>query len=142
MGATPEQAPRPTTADIGVDGLRTARRADRARVARRGDEEDEIVELRDVGGGAAARDEAGAAWPGRSLSTLLAALRRLPVLRRPWSALLTSPRTAPSPALLRGAPSRRASARVAQHPHLVLFVVVVVAGVFGDAGAVCSSRGT
>ena len=33
-------------------------------------------------------------------------------------------------------PRRRASARVAQHPHLVLFVVVVVAGVRGDAGAV------
>ena len=59
--------------------MRVAQRADRARVTGGkvgGDEEDEIDELRDVVGGAAARDEAGAAWPGRSLSTLLAALRQ------------------------------------------------------------------
>ena len=38
--------------------------------------------------------------------------------------------------------SFRASARVSQHADLVLSVVVDVAGVFGDAGAICSSRGT
>ena len=39
-------------------------------------------------------------------------------------------------------PRRRASARVAQHDDLFFFVVADVAAAFGDAGAVCSSRGT
>ena len=58
--------------------MRRARQADRARMAERAsevndDKEDLVGELRAAGGGAAARDEAGAAWQGRSLSTLLAA---------------------------------------------------------------------
>ena len=55
-----------TTADVGVSGLRAARRADRARVGGRGDEvggdeEDGVGEPRAVAGAAAARDKAGAA---------------------------------------------------------------------------------
>ena len=66
--------PSSTTADVGVGGLRAARRADRARVAERagevdddeedevgGDEEDGVGEPRAVAGAAAARDKAGAA---------------------------------------------------------------------------------
>ena len=53
--------------EVGHDGgLRTAQRANRARVAGRGDEvdddeEDEVDDVRAVGGGAAAPREAGAA---------------------------------------------------------------------------------
>ena len=54
------------TVPSGVGGLRTAKRASRARVAGRGgevddDEEVEVDDVRAVGGGAAARGEAGAA---------------------------------------------------------------------------------
>ena len=57
--------------------MRVARRADRARVTGGGgevggDEEDENGELRDVDGGAAARDEAGAATV-RSLGDMVSA---------------------------------------------------------------------
>ena len=59
-------SPCPTTADISAGGLGHARRANRARVAERAGEaddgeEDEVGALRDAGGGAVARDEAGAA---------------------------------------------------------------------------------
>ena len=62
-------SPCPTTADISAGGLGSARRADRARVAERGRDvddvdEDEVVMMRDAGGGAAARDGAGAALVG------------------------------------------------------------------------------
>ena len=70
-------SPCPTTADIGVDGDACRRRADRACVTGGGgevggDEEDENGELRDVDGGAAARDEAGAATV-RSLGDMVSA---------------------------------------------------------------------
>ena len=66
-----------TTADIGVDGDACRRRADRACVTGGGgevggDEEDENGELRDVDGGAAAWDEAGAATV-RSLGDMVSA---------------------------------------------------------------------
>ena len=55
-----------STVPSGVGGLRTAQRANRARVAGRGgevddDEEGEVDGVRAVGGGAADRGEAGAA---------------------------------------------------------------------------------
>ena len=55
-----------STVPSGVGGLRTAQQANCARVAGRGgkiddDEEDEVDDVRAVGGGAADRGEAGAA---------------------------------------------------------------------------------
>ena len=68
----PLPPPRPTPA---AGGLRRARQADRARVDERAgevndDEEDVVGEMRATGGGAATRDEAGAALV-KSLSAMV-----------------------------------------------------------------------